>query len=324
MHGGLPGAQHAAGAAEPALSRPATPPSPASSATASCIVPRSGDQLVAGDLAYVVCQRDHVRRTLGLFGHEEQEAGRIVIAGGGNIGYYVAQTIEELQPRTKIKIIESDRERAMHGVRPAAATRSCCTVRLSTSRFSSRPISRMPICMVALTNNDQINILGAAMAKRLGCKSSLALINNPSFQDITKSLGIDAYINPRAVTISGCCSMSARAASAPSMPSRRASAEVIEAEALETSPLVGVPLARPGIAARHPNRRGLSRRYGDPPGRRYQDQGRRPRRAVCDAAMPCAMWSRCSAFRSSISDGCLRVQASDSGMRRPVRLDLRL
>ncbi len=53
-------------------------------------VPNSSDQLHSGDLAYVVCDKGHVRRTLALFGHEEQEAARIVIAGGGNIGYFVA------------------------------------------------------------------------------------------------------------------------------------------------------------------------------------------------------------------------------------------
>src|SRR5690606_28894336 len=78
----------------------------------SLTIVRSADQLQVGDLAYVICQKEHVRRTLGLFGHEEQEARRIVIAGGGNIGLYVARTIEELQPRTRLKIIESDRERA--------------------------------------------------------------------------------------------------------------------------------------------------------------------------------------------------------------------
>ena len=76
-------------------------------------IPHSADQLIAGDLAYVVTTKDQVRRTLGLFGHEEQEATRIVIAGGGNIGLYVARTIEQRQSRTKVKIIERNRERAI-------------------------------------------------------------------------------------------------------------------------------------------------------------------------------------------------------------------
>lgn len=72
------------------------------------IVPHSSDQLKTGDLAYVVCDRDHARRTLALFGHEEQEARRIIILGAGNIGYFVARTIEEQQPRMRVKLVEND------------------------------------------------------------------------------------------------------------------------------------------------------------------------------------------------------------------------
>ena len=76
-------------------------------------IPHSADQLIAGDLAYVVTTKDQVRRTLGLFGHEELEATRIVIAGGGNIGLHVARTLEQRQTRTRVKIIEHTRERAV-------------------------------------------------------------------------------------------------------------------------------------------------------------------------------------------------------------------
>ncbi len=66
-------------------------PSSASSATSKLFVPHSRDQMFAGDLAYVVTTREQVQRTLSLFGHEEPDATRVVIAGGGNIGLYVAQ-----------------------------------------------------------------------------------------------------------------------------------------------------------------------------------------------------------------------------------------
>jgi trk system potassium uptake protein len=77
-------------------------------------VPRSDDSLLVGDLVYVVAQREQVRRTLAIFGHEEPKANRVVIAGGGNIGFYVAQQLEAREPATKIKIIEQSRDRAMH------------------------------------------------------------------------------------------------------------------------------------------------------------------------------------------------------------------
>ncbi|MFC3074144.1 Trk system potassium transporter TrkA [Shinella pollutisoli] len=204
-------------------------------------VPRSADQLHAGDLAYVVCDRDHVRRTLSLFGHEEQEAARIVIAGGGNIGYFVARTIEEYQPRTRLKIIESDRERAV-----TIADKLRGAVVLHGSALDRRILLQADIqdadLVVALTNNDQINILGGVMAKHLGCKQNLVLLNDPTFQDFTHSLGIDSHINPRAATISGILQHVRKGRIRSVYAVQKGSAEVIEAEALETSPLVGRPL----------------------------------------------------------------------------------
>jgi len=204
-------------------------------------IPRSSDQLFAGDLAYVVTTREQVRRTLGLFGHEEKEASRIVIAGGGNIGMYVASTIEERQSRTKVKIIEANRNRAV-----VVADRLRRTLVLHGSALDQKLLAEAEIqdadLMVALTNNDQVNILSSVMAKRLGCRSSLVLINNPSFLDMTKSVGIDATINPGTVTVSRVLQHVRRGRIRAVHSLYRGGAEIIEAEALETSPLVGQAL----------------------------------------------------------------------------------
>jgi len=204
-------------------------------------IPHSADQLVAGDLAYVVTTKEQVRRTLGLFGHDEQEATRIVIAGGGNIGLFVARTLEQRQSRTKIKIIEANRDRA---VKVADVLRR--TVVLNGSALDQKLLMEADIqdadLMVALTNNDQVNILSSVMAKRLGCKGNLALINNPAYHDLTKPLGIDAHVNPSAVTISRVLQHVRRGRIRQVHSIQRGAAEIIEAEALETSPLVGTLL----------------------------------------------------------------------------------
>lgn len=201
---------------------------------------RSGDQLYAGDLAYVVCQREHSRRTLSLFGHEEQEAARIVIAGGGNIGHYVAANIEQSKPKTRVKIIESEKERAT-----ALSESLSRTIVLNGSSLDHHILQQADIqdcdLIVTLTNNDQTNILSAVIAKRLGCKSSLVLINNTSFQDVTDAFGIDAHINPRAVTISRILQHVRKGRIRSVYAIQKGAAEIIEAEALETSPLVGRP-----------------------------------------------------------------------------------
>lgn len=204
------------------------------------MIARSQDHLLVGDLAYVICQRDHARRTLGLFGHEEQEAGRIVIAGGGNIGYYVARALEQMQPKTRLKIIENDRDRAL-----SVSDQLQDGIVLHGSALDQNILMQADIqdadLMVTLTNNDQTNILSAAMAKRLGCKSGMALINSPSFHELATSIGIDAHINPRAVTISRVLQHVRKGRIRAVYAVQKGKAEVIEAEALETSPLVGKP-----------------------------------------------------------------------------------
>ncbi|HMN88187.1 MAG TPA: Trk system potassium transporter TrkA, partial [Bauldia sp.] len=164
-------------------------------------VPRSSDSMLVGDRVYVVCEKDQVRRTLGIFGHEEPEAHRVVIAGGGNIGLYVARALESRGSRSKARIIESSRERAI-----AIADGLKRTVVLHGSALDQDILREADIdqadTLVALTNDDEVNILACVMAKRLGCRSNMALINNRSYPALTGTLGIDAVVNPRSVTVS--------------------------------------------------------------------------------------------------------------------------
>lgn len=201
----------------------------------------SAEQLEVGDLAYVICQREHVRLTLGLFGHDEQAASRIVIAGGGNIGEYVARNIETTQPRTRLKIIEADRTRAI-----ALSETLNQTIVLNGSALDHALLNQADIAdaelMVSLTNNDQINILSAVLAKQSGCAKALALINNAPLQKMIEALDVDAYVNPRAVTISRVLQHVRKGRIRSVYAVQQGAGEVIEAEALETSPLVGKPI----------------------------------------------------------------------------------
>ncbi len=204
-------------------------------------VPRSSDSLLAGDLAYVVASRDQVKRTLGIFGHEEPDASRIVIIGGGNIGFYVASNIEKRQPNARVKIIEQSRERAV-----AIADKLDKTLVLHGGGLDQNIMLEAGIAnadlTVALTNDDQINILSSVMAKKLGCKSNMALLNNTSYYDFTRAMGIDTHINPRSVTISKVLQHVRRGRIRSVHSVQNGAAEMIEAEALQTSPLVGMPL----------------------------------------------------------------------------------
>lgn len=204
-------------------------------------VPRSSDAMLVGDRVYVVCEASQVRRTLSIFGHEEQEAHRVVIAGGGNIGLYVARSLEARGTRAKVKVIEASRERAI-----GIADQLRRTVVLHGSSLDQEILREADIqdadTLVALTNDDEVNILTCVMAKRLGCRSNMALLNNRSYPALAGPLGIDATVNPRAVTISKILQHVRRGRIRGVHTIENGLAEVIEGEALETSPLVGKPL----------------------------------------------------------------------------------
>ncbi len=214
---------------------------------ARLFVPRSDDSMLVGDLVYVVSHKDQVRRTLGIFGHDEQEAHRVVIAGGGNIGLFVAATLEARGSKAKVKIVESTRDRAI-----AIADQLKRTVVLHGSALDQDILREADVheadTIVAVTNDDEVNILTCVMAKRLGCRRSMALINNRSYPSFTRTLGIDATVNPRAVTVSRILQHVRRGRIRGVHTIENGLAEVIEAEALETSPLVGKPLRELDLA----------------------------------------------------------------------------
>ncbi len=204
-------------------------------------VPHGADQMLAGDDAYFVAPNDQVERTLKIFGHDEQQARRVIIAGGGNVGLYVAKRLEELQSSTRLKLIETERERAVE-----IAEQLNRTVVLHGSALDEEILKEADVAnadtMVALTNDDQVNILSCIMTNRLGCARSLCLLNNAGYTAMVRSLGIDASINPRGITVSRVLQHVRRGRIRAVHSIQNGAGEVIEAEALETSPLVGKPL----------------------------------------------------------------------------------
>ncbi len=204
-------------------------------------VPDSNDQLLAGDEVYVIVRTDHVERTLKAFGEDSEPPRRIVIAGGGHIGLYVAQKLEELHLQTRLKIIELDRKRAIH-----IAEVLNRTVVLNGSALDEEVLreadSQSADVILALTNDDQVNILSSVLADRLGCARNLALLTSRSFMNIVPSLGIDAYVNPQAITVSSILQYVRRGRVVRVHAVQNGEAEIIELEALDTSPVIDRPV----------------------------------------------------------------------------------
>ena len=160
---------------------------------------------------------------------------------GGNIGLYVARELENRNSRARIRIIESSKDRAVD-----IADRLRRTIVLNGSALDEEILREADVgeahTTIALTNDDEVNILSCVMAKKLGSQRNLCLINNSGYPAFTRALGIDAYVDPRAVTISRVLQHVRRRRISGVYAVQEGAAEIIEAEALSTSPLVDRPL----------------------------------------------------------------------------------
>jgi trk system potassium uptake protein TrkA len=205
------------------------------------IVPRGDDQMLSGDEVYFVADSGHVTRALSLFGHEEQEARRVIIVGGGNIGLFLAENLEREDPGVRVKVIELDKKRAEH-----VAERLERAVVINGNALESEILVEANAAntetVVAVADDDEVNILASLLAKRFGCQRAVTLINNSGYGPLLSSLGIDAVVNPRITTVSTILQHVRRGRIRSVHSLRDGEAEVIEGEALETSPLVGTPL----------------------------------------------------------------------------------
>ncbi len=200
--------------------------------------PEAKDQLFAGDDCYVFCHRDDIARTMEIFGKKSSTQERIVLVGGGNVGLTVAQALESGSRRIRTKVIEKNRHSAERAAEALERTIVLNGDGLDAALLAEAGISRAD-AMLAVTDDDKTNMLTCVRAKAEGCPYVIALINDPTLVPLMTPLGIDAYINPRATTVSSILRhiRHGRVRSVYSVGD--AEAEVIEAEVLSTSPVAG-------------------------------------------------------------------------------------
>ena len=205
------------------------------------MVPRAEDQLLPGDLVYFVVDSEQTMRAMSAFGHEEPEARRLLILGGGNIGRFLAREIEREYGWINVKIIESDPERAQ-----VAASELTKTVVIGGDVLDSDILDEAGVSMtdtvVAVTNDDETNILASLLAKRFGTQRAITLINKMAYEPLINSLGIDVVVSPRTITVSTILQHVRRGRIHSVHTLREGFGELIEAEAMETSTLVGKAL----------------------------------------------------------------------------------
>ena len=212
------------------------------------IIPTADDDMLPGDEVYFVADSAHIERAMAVFGHEESEARRMVIFGGGNIGEFLAGEIETNHPSVNFKVVENDKSRAERVARSLKRSVVLQGSVLDTEILEEANVASAET-VIAVTNDDETNILASLLAKRMGSRRAITLINSATYLPLMPSLGIDVVVSPRNITVSTILQHVRRGRIHSVHTIRDGFGEIIEAEAMETSGLVGMPLKETELPA---------------------------------------------------------------------------
>jgi len=161
------------------------------------IAPDGETVIEEGDEIFFIAARDNIQRMMNELTKAEGPVRKVVIAGGGNIGLRLARLLEK---NFQVKVIERNTERAYR-----VAERVENTVVLNGDAQDEELLLEENIdgtdVFAAVTNSEEANVLSAMLAKRLGARKVLALVNRPTYGDLMENRSIDIVVSPQTVTM---------------------------------------------------------------------------------------------------------------------------
>jgi len=161
------------------------------------IMPEGATVIEADDEVFFIAASNHIRAVIGELRRMDKPYKRVIIAGGGNIGARLAEAIED---RYQVKIIEHSARRCGY-----LSEHLNKTIVLNGEASDRKLLLEENIedtdVFLALTNDDEANIMASLLAKRLGARKVMALINNPAYVDLVQGGEIDIAISPQQATI---------------------------------------------------------------------------------------------------------------------------
>lgn len=204
-------------------------------------VPEPGDQLFPEDQIYVMAHRDDTHRALEIFGKTTRKQERVVILGGGNVGLAVARALEARPGRVRVRVIERNRINAERAADELERTVVLHGDGMNMEILAEANIGRAD-AILAVTDDDKVNLLASVRAKSAGCSMAICLINEPSLQQLMGPLAIDAHVNPRATTVSSILRHVRQGRVRGVYSVGDAEAEVLEVQVVSPSPMAGRPI----------------------------------------------------------------------------------
>lgn len=202
------------------------------------ILPEGSTVIEADDEVFFIAARKNIRAVMSELRRLDKVCKRVVIAGGGNIGTRLAKALES---KYQVKVIDHNTERTRTLSESLERTIVLLGDAADEELLVEENIENTDV-FVAVTNDDEANILSAMLAKRLGARKVLALINRASYVDLVEAGEIDIAISPHQATIGSLLAHVRRGDVVVVHSLRRGAAEAIEAVAhgdSKTSKVVG-------------------------------------------------------------------------------------
>ncbi len=212
------------------------------------LIPKKEDDIKKNDKIYVIINSSQTSETLEAFGHTEKVSKKILIVGGGNIGFNLAKNIEESLDAARVKIVEKDKDRAEF-----LASELNNTIVINGNGLDEEVLSEANLeeaeTVLALTNDDEDNLMVSVLVEKFAKdekgiedKRTMALVNKPNYSLLQDSLKIDDLIDPRMNTVSSILKHVHKGTIETAYTIMNGEYEVIEAEIIETSQLINKEL----------------------------------------------------------------------------------
>ena len=203
---------------------------------------KKNDEMEKGDKAYVIINSSQMEKTLTAFGHNEKISSKILIIGGGNIGFNLAKKIEETFESARIKIIEKNKERAEFIANELNNSIIINGDGLDEDVLTEANLEEIET-VLALTNDDEDNLMISVLVEKFSKnKKTIALTNKSNYSLLQSSLKIDDLIDPRMSTVSSILKHVHKGTIESAYSILDGEYEVIEAEIIETSELINKEL----------------------------------------------------------------------------------
>lgn len=205
------------------------------------IIPSGGTRIEAGDQAFIMGEASHMTDVLTLAGYERFDLRRVVIAGGSREAWFLARLLEE--HRIECTILESDRARAVD-----LAERLTRSLILHGDATDLELLEMEGIGdadgFVAYTGSDETNLLSCLLAKSLGTRKVISLIDRFDYVPLVARVGVDAAVSPRVAAVNAIMSYVRRGSVLAVATLKGTRAEGIEFDVSARFPFVGQPLAK--------------------------------------------------------------------------------